>query len=136
GERDQRVQKEERKEQKEKKKGMELEVLLLEADLDWGNTEPKHVRERDPDKPRPGDGVDRTALRNFPPNLEELNKYDVLIIGDCDPRHKKLQTRLKDIAAFVKGENEQGGKGTKAGGGILFMAGAFHNPHNYRGTPL
>ena len=108
---------------KKKKKSIELTVLLLDADIDWAA------------KGRKG-GVDVTAIADFPPTLEALNKYDVLIIGDCDPNHKKLQNRLKDIAAFARGEDEKGKKATKPGGGVLFIAGAFHNPHKYRGTPL
>ncbi len=103
--------------EKKKKKSIHLRVLLLDADDDWHNT-------------------DKTALKDFPPTLEELNKYDVLIFGDCDPTHKKLQTRLKDIKSFVAGEDEKGKKASKLGGGILFMAGAFNNPHKYKGTPL
>jgi hypothetical protein len=102
---------------------MDLKVLLLDADDDWGINEQ-------------GKGVDATALRVFPPTLEELNKYDVIIIGDCDPKHQKLATRLTDIALFVKGEKPGGTKGEKPGGGILFMAGASYNPHRYKGTPL
>jgi len=100
-----------------KKKSIDLKVLLLDADEEFADQ-------------------DKAALKNFPPTLEDLNQYDVLIFGDCDPNHKKLQNRLKDIAHFVKGEKENGTKGTKSGGGVLFMAGAFHNPHSFKGTPL
>ena len=71
----------------------------------------------------------------FPPTLEGLNKYDVLILGDCDPTHKKLVNNLKNIVHFVRGEDKDGKK-AKKGGGILFLGGVFHNPHQYRGTPL
>jgi uncharacterized membrane protein len=101
----------------EKKKSIELKVLLLDADEEFA-------------------AQDKTALKHFPPTLDELNQYDVLIIGDCDPNHKKLQNRLKDIARYVKGENEKGEKAAKPGGGLLFIAGALNNPHRYRGTPL
>ncbi len=105
-------------EEKQKKvKSVDLKVLLLDADDDWPL-------------------VDTTALRNFPPTLDDLNQYDVLILGDCDPNHKKLQTRLKDIVAYVRGEDEKGRKASKPGGGLLFIAGALHNPHRYKGTSL
>ena len=99
-----------------KKKSIDLKVLLLESDDEFADQ-------------------DKAALKNFPPTLEDLNQYDVLIFGDCDPNHKKLQNRLKDIANFVKGEDEKGRKGKKSGGGILFMAGSANNPH-LKGTAL
>lgn len=110
---------------KKKKKSIDLTVLLLDADPDWA------AKDRKDDL-----GVDKTAIRNFPPTLEDLNQYDVLLFGDCDPNHQKLQHRLKDIVHFVRGEDANGKKAQKAGGGILFMAGAFHNPHRYKTTPL
>ncbi len=100
-----------------KKKSIDLKVLLLDADDDF------HIQ-------------DKAALKNFPPTLEDLNRFDVLIFGDCDPNHKKLQNRLDDVVHYVRGEDVKGNKGTKSGGGILFMAGAFNNPHRYKGTPL
>jgi len=103
--------------EKQKKKSIELKVLLLEADDNWSDT-------------------DKTALTHFPPTLKDLNKYDVLILGDCDPRHKKLQNSLKDIVAFARGEDDKGKKGVKLGGGVLFLAGSGFNPHSYKNTPL
>ncbi|MSU76519.1 MAG: VWA domain-containing protein [Gemmataceae bacterium] len=109
--------------EKQKKKAFELSVLLLDADVNWAGKDNNQ-------------GVDKTAITNFPPTLDELNKYDVLILGDCDPNHKKLQNRLKDVVHFVRGENEKGVKASKPGGGLLFMAGSGHNPHRYGKTPL
>jgi uncharacterized membrane protein len=100
-----------------KKKSVELKVVLLDADADF------HKQ-------------DKTALANFPPTLDELNQYDVIILGDCDPNHKMLKNRLKDIAAWVKGEDAKGRKAAKPGGGLLFIAGSANNPHRYKGTPL
>jgi hypothetical protein len=104
---------------KEKKqRSIELKVVLLDADDEFA-------------------AQDRTALIDFPATLDELNQYDVIILGDCDPRHKKLgEQRLKNIAGFVRGEDEKGKKLSKSGGGLLLIAGAFHNPHNYKNTPL
>jgi uncharacterized membrane protein len=112
------LEREDAKQKKDKKRSIELKVLLLSADEDW------------PVK------TDPTAIANFPPTLEELNKYNVLILGDCDPNHKQLKNRLKDIVHFARGEKEDGSKANKSGGGLLFLAGAFHNPHGYKGTPL
>jgi uncharacterized membrane protein len=106
------------KDPKQKKKSIDFKVLLLDADDGWA-----------------GD-IDKTGVPHFPPTLADLNQYDVLIIGDCDPKHKKLVNHLKDIRAFVFGETEDGKKASKPGGGILFIAGAFNNPHRYQNTPL
>jgi uncharacterized membrane protein len=100
-----------------KKKSIELSVLLLDADDDWAT-------------------IDRAAIANFPATLEELKKYHVLILGDCDPNHKKLKNHLTDIVHFARGETDKGEKDKKAGGGLLFIAGALNNPHRYKSTPL
>lgn len=101
----------------QKKKSIELKVLLLDADIEFADQ-------------------DRTAIKNFPPTLKDLEQYDVLILGDCDPGHPKLRTNLKDIVAYVRGEDLQGKKSSKPGGGLLFIAGSAHNPHHYKDTPL
>ncbi len=108
-----------------KKKSIDLTVLLLDADPEWAAKDNKA-----------GKGTDKSAISVFPPNLKELNKYDVLVIGDCDPTHKKLVNNLKNIVHYVRGEDEDGKKATKKGGGLLFLGGVFHNPHQYKGTPL
>ncbi|MSQ93283.1 MAG: VWA domain-containing protein [Gemmataceae bacterium] len=105
------------KDKKPKQKSIEARVLLLDADNDWPAS-------------------DKTALSVFPPTLAELNQYDVLILGDCDPKHKMLQGNLKNIVAYVRGEDEKGKKAAKPGGGLLFVAGAMYNPHRYKGTAL
>jgi uncharacterized membrane protein len=110
---------------KKKKKAIDLTVLLLDADEEWA------ARDRVDKK-----GTDMTAISIFPPTLEELNKYDVLILGDCDPDDKKLRGNLKNIVSYVRGENERGAKAAKPGGGLLFIAGALNNPHRYMKTPL
>jgi hypothetical protein len=69
---------------------------------------------------------DKSALSEFP-IPSELNKFDVVILGDADPRHPKLgQKHLAELANFVR----------ERGGGILFLAGEHYNPHAYRDTPL
>lgn len=101
----------------DKKKSIELKVLLLEAEDEFHKT-------------------DETALRDFPPDLKALEQYDVLIMGDCDPKHVKLRNSLKDIAAYVRGEDLAGKKSSKPGGGFLLIAGSGYNPHSYKDTPL
>jgi hypothetical protein len=105
-----------------KEKTAELTVMLLDADKDW------------PGKGR-NNGADRTALAKFPATLAELEKYDVLILGDCDPGDERLKPHLQNIVRFVRGEDEQG-RAVKQGRSVLFMAGALHNPHRFLGTPL
>ena len=53
---------------------------------------------------------DRTALAEIP-TKEELKAYDVVILGDVDPRPKRqnMTEHLKDIAEWV----------TDHGGGLL-----------------
>lgn len=102
---------------KQKKKSIDLKVLLLEADAEF------HLQ-------------DRHAIEHFPPTLEELNKYQVLIIGDCDPTHKKFAGAMKNIVAFASGLDDKGKPRGKPGGGVLFLAGPLNNPHRYRGTEL
>jgi hypothetical protein len=112
------LEREHANEKEKKKRSIELKVVLLDADDEFA-------------------AQDRTALPDFPATLDELNQYDVIILGDCDPRHKKLgEQRLKNIANFVRGEDEKGRKTSKSGGGLLFIAGSFFNPHTYKNTPL
>jgi hypothetical protein len=101
-----------------KQRSIELKVVLLDADQDFP-------------------AQDRTALADFPPNREELDAYDVVILGDCDPRHPKLgDKRLRNLADFVRGEDSKGRKSTKTGGGLLLIAGPNFNPHAFADTPL
>ncbi|HMC65002.1 MAG TPA: vWA domain-containing protein, partial [Gemmataceae bacterium] len=85
---------------------LELRVLLLDADDDY------------PEQ-------DRTSLAEFP-TRDELGQYQVLILGDVDPKHPKLEKSLKDVADFVR----------ERGGGLLLLAGEFHNPHAFKHTLL
>ncbi len=79
---------------------------------------------------RPGASRPRTA----PPwrrsrRKEELKAYDVIILGDVDPRPKddnKMTEHLKDIAEWV----------TEHGGGLLMIAGERYAPFYYKDSPL
>jgi hypothetical protein len=90
-------------------KTIDLKVLLADADPDY----PKE---------------DRSAVDGFPATREELfNQYDLVILGDVDPRHTKLgEKHLQWLADFVR----------EKGGGLLLIAGGQFMPHAYRETPL
>ncbi len=93
---------------KKRQKSIELKVLLTDADDNFPQQ-------------------DRTAIADFPATKEELNSYDVVILGDVDPRGRKLgEGRLRDLADFVR----------ERGGGLLMIAGPEFSPHAYRGTAL
>jgi hypothetical protein len=75
-----------------------------------------------PDHPK----QDRTSVNRFP-TPEELRKYDVVILGDVDPRQfPRSDEVLASLAKYVKDH----------GGGLLMLAGEQANPHAYRDTPL
>jgi Aerotolerance regulator N-terminal/von Willebrand factor type A domain len=98
----------ERESAKDKRnKSIDLRVLLLEAEDEYASE-------------------DRSALADFP-NREELNGYDVVLLGDVDPRSPKLgEKNLTNLADFVR----------ERGGGLLFIAGERYSPHAFRNTPL
>jgi hypothetical protein len=90
-----------------KNKTIDLKVLLLDADNEYA-------------------GEDKSALADFP-TREELNSFDVVILGDADPKDPKLGERnLQHLADFVR----------ERGGGFLMIAGPRYSPHAYRDTPL
>ena len=87
---------------------MRFSVLLLEAD-------PQFVQE----------GTD--PIRRFPETPEELNQYDVVLMGDVDPRAGWLsQSQMIMLLDFVGHE----------GGGFALIAGERSTPHRFLGTPL
>jgi len=66
-------------------------------------------------------------VRRFPQSAEELADFDVVILGDVDPRGYWISpAQLELLADFV----------VRRGGGLAFIAGELHNPHDFRGTPL
>src|SRR5205807_539737 len=74
-------------------KTIDLKVLLLDADNEYASE-------------------DRSALVDFP-TREELNGFDVIILGDVDPRDPKIGEKvLQHLAGFVK----------ERGGGFLMIA--------------
>lgn len=90
-------------------RAVDLKVLLLDADADY---------------PR----QDRVAVEAFPSTKEELfEQYDVVILGDADPRHPKLGERhLRWLADFVRDR----------GGGLLWIAGPRQPAAAWMATPL
>lgn len=68
---------------------------------------------------------DRSALATFPTSRDDLFKYDVVIVGDIDPKFL-TPAQLESLVEFV----------TKRGGGVLFVAGEYFNPLSFAGTPL
>src|SRR5205085_10212902 len=88
-------------------KTIDLKVLLLDADSEYASE-------------------DKSALADFP-TRDELNAYDVIVLGDVDPKDPKVgEKNLQHVAAFVK----------ERGGGFLMIAGARYSPHAYRDSPL
>lgn len=66
-------------------------------------------------------------IRRFPRSVEELRAYDVVILGDVDPRGDWLspvqQSMLVDFVSLD-------------GGGLIFLAGERNMPRSLRQTPL
>jgi hypothetical protein len=88
-------------------KTVDLKVLVLDAD---------------PEYP----AQDKSALADFP-TKEELNQYDVVILGDVDPKDPRIGDKnLKLLVDFVR----------ERGGGLLVIAGELFCPQAYKDTPL
>jgi uncharacterized membrane protein len=87
---------------------VDLSVLLLEADE-------RFVQEG------------TTPIRRFPDTPEALNRYDVVLFGDVDPKGGWLsQTQMVMLLDFVANE----------GGGFGVIAGERTAPQRFLGTPL
>lgn len=97
--------------EKKENKSVDLKVVLMEADPDFAAT-------------------DKFALAKFPSTPAALSAYDVIILGDVNPKSFDTTT-MKNIAAFVRGDEK-----TKGGGGLLMIAGPMFAPHAYKDTPL
>jgi uncharacterized membrane protein len=76
----------------------------------------------DPNRPQHHDSWRITA---FPESMDQLLDYDVVIIGDVDPR-QFTDAQLQMIADFV----------SKKGGGFAMVAGPRWSPQSYRNTPI
>jgi uncharacterized membrane protein len=74
---------------------------------------------------------DLPPLTRVPTTREELlDNYDVVILGDVDPYQISLDPAEGE--AFLVALREF----VEAGGGLCFQAGEYHNPRDYRQTPL
>jgi hypothetical protein len=90
-----------------KNKTVEIKVVLLDAPDDYATQ-------------------DKSAKADIPPKAE-LNQYDVIILGDIDPRHPKVgEKNIQNLADFVR----------ERGGGLLMIAGERHSPHAWKNTVL
>jgi Mg-chelatase subunit ChlD len=91
-------------------KSVEVQVVLLDASKGWAET-------------------DRSAFRGEFPTRTELFGFDVIILGDIDPKEiggTRSSVVLRDIVDFVK----------QKGGGLLFLSGQHGTPAAYADTPL
>ena len=86
----------------ERDRSVQLSTYLQDADPDYAEQ-------------------DKSALRSFPVNRDDLLAYDVIIIGDVDPRLLP-QSVWQTLRAFV----------SEKGGGAVFIAGPKFLPGLYR----
>lgn len=66
-------------------------------------------------------------IRRFPETADELNGYDVVILGDVDPRGDWLSDGQMQLLLDFVGQQ---------GGGVGFVAGEAYSPRRFAGTPL
>lgn len=90
----------------EREPSIELKTVLQDADLEYSAS-------------------DRTALKVFPADRDELFQYDVIVFGDVTPAFLSAGT-LGLIEEFV----------TEKGGGLAVVAGPRFTPRAYQGTEL
>ncbi len=79
-----------------------------------------YLQDADPDYAQ----QDKTALRSFPVGREDLLEYDVLVIGDIDPRLLPRSV-WQHVRGFV----------VEKGGGVAFVAGPRYLPWLYGDYP-
>jgi hypothetical protein len=102
-------------------KSIHLRVFLQDADPDF----PLQDRTALPAIPTPFRGMPQEVHTRD----DDLWSYDVIILGDIDPRERpdgKRMEQWKNIADFVR----------ERGGGLLVLAGERHSPWAFRNTPL
>jgi hypothetical protein len=72
-------------------------------------------------------GIDKSALATFPVRRDELNEFDLLILGDIEPHTPTFSTSvMNNVVSFVK---EQGRS-------VIFIAGPRYMPREFRDSPL
>ena len=94
-------------------KSMEISCLLASADAQFLQEGTKSLP-----------SSSRTAQGHFPDTLTELMEYDVVVVGDVDPRYFS-DSQLQLISDFVS-----------RGGGFYMIAGPEHAPQQYRNTAI
>jgi uncharacterized membrane protein len=94
---------------------VKISCLLTSAD-------PNFRQEGSDDPDRPGK---TWAITAFPSTMEQLLDYQVIVLGDVDPR-QFTDAQLQLISDFV----------SKKGGGFAMVAGPRFSPQNYRNTPI
>ncbi len=75
--------------------------------------------------PAIAEGEGSPYVKAFPATKDELFKYDLVVLGDVDPKSLGEEA-IGWLGEFV----------SKFGGSVLFIAGNKHNPAAYRGTVL
>ncbi len=96
-------------------KGAEVKVVLLGASKGWETTD------------RSAYQIDKTGATTEMPTREELFGFDVIVLGDVDPKQFTRPTSvLQNLADFVRVK----------GGGLLFLSGEHGSPAAYADTPL
>ncbi|MCE9582127.1 MAG: VWA domain-containing protein [Planctomycetes bacterium] len=96
-------------------KSMLVDVLLLSADESF------------PQEGSPG----RTPLTEFPAEKKQLAEYDVIILGDVNPRDMRTSTVTSqqvwdNLVTYVE----------ELGGGLVMIAGEVYAPKEYADTPI
>jgi uncharacterized membrane protein len=94
---------------------VKVSCLLTSADPDFR-------QEGSDDPTRPGG---TWAITAFPSSIDQLMDYDVIILGDVDPR-EFTDAQLQLISDFV----------SKKGGGFAMIAGPRWSPQAYRDSPI
>jgi uncharacterized membrane protein len=89
----------------DRQSSMEVKVLLWDAD-------PEYVQQ------------DRSAIGFFPANMEDLAKFDVVVLGDVKPSIFS-SAQVEFVKNFVK-----------RGGGLMVIAGPSYAPQTFKDSPL
>jgi len=100
-------------------RSVRLQHVLLEPDRIAGQDPPPEIHAS---AARPPEQTEATAL---PKDLAEWLKFDVIILGDVDPRHLGDQ-QIDALRRFV----------FDRGGSLIVIAGPIHMPRSYAGTVI
>jgi hypothetical protein len=102
--------------EKKENKSVEIKIFLADADRDFAST-------------------DKYMISQFPSTPAALAEYDVIVLGDVNPKTFN-DSDLRNLAAFVRGGDDKKKAGDKGGGGLLLLGGPMYMPHAYKDTPL